>query len=437
MKIRLIELFGGIGAQAKALENLNIDFEHYKMCDFDKYAVKSYNAVHGTNFEPSDITKIKAEDLEINETDKYTYIMTYSFPCTDLSIAGKQQGMSKESGTRSGLLWHVERILKEIIQNNGELPQILLMENVPMVHGKKNINDFNMWCDFLKSIGYKNFWKDLNAKDYGIPQSRNRCYMVSILNFNGEYEFPQSFELKNKLSDFLENNVDEKFYISDKMLGYLMGENQKESKFNRNSSFIRSLEKTNKDGIATTITTLAGQRPFDNFIIIKNQLIPIAKSTKHYILWKQKGLMDSDCRAWNTKYYCGTITTNAKIKIFEKQNLKQKLCNQLILNGLVKKYDVIRHSYSNSRMKNMYIQNKRFHNCCPTLDTRCDCLGVVLDFAIRKLTPKECWRLMGFDDASFEKASKVNSNAQLYKQAGNSIVVNVLMEIFKNLFMEE
>jgi len=86
--IRLIELFGGIGAQAKALTRLGVNFEHYRMCDFDKYAVDSYNSVHGTSFKPSDITEVKASDLGIVDTDKYTYIMTYSFPCTDLSLAG-------------------------------------------------------------------------------------------------------------------------------------------------------------------------------------------------------------------------------------------------------------------------------------------------------------------------------------------------------------
>jgi len=157
--IRFIELFGGIGCQAKALENLNVKFEHYRMCDFDKYAVQSYNAVHGTKFVPSDITKLKAKDLGIVETNKYDYIMTYSFPCTDLSVAGKCAGMGRDSGTRSGLLWEVERLLKEC----NELPQVLLMENVPQVHGKKNINNFSEWCAFLESKGYKNYWKDLDG----------------------------------------------------------------------------------------------------------------------------------------------------------------------------------------------------------------------------------------------------------------------------------
>ena len=146
--IRLIELFGGIGCQAKALENLNVKFEHYRMCDFDKYAVQSYNAVHGTSFVTSDITKITAEDLGIVETNKYDYIMTYSFPCTDLSKAGQQKGMAKDSGTRSGLLWEVERLLDKC----KELPQVLLMENVPDVIGTNNMPHFAEWIKKLEKV---------------------------------------------------------------------------------------------------------------------------------------------------------------------------------------------------------------------------------------------------------------------------------------------
>ena len=111
--IRLIELFGGVGSQAMALRNIGANFEHYKLVEFDKYPVASYNAIHGTNFEPLDIRNVHGEDLEIIDTKKYTYILTYSFPCQDLSLAGKQRGMTKGTGTRSGLLWEVERLLTE------------------------------------------------------------------------------------------------------------------------------------------------------------------------------------------------------------------------------------------------------------------------------------------------------------------------------------
>ena len=196
-----------------ALKRIGAKFEHYRVVEFDKYAIASYNAVHGTNFPTMDITKVHADDLAIEDTKHFTYLLTYSFPCTDLSVAGKQAGMSKGSGTRSGLLWEVERILTEIRDGSGELPQILFMENVPQVHGKKNIDDFKKWLEFLESLGYTNYWQDLNAKNYGVAQNRNRCFMFSLLG-NYSYSFPRPIPLKKKLKDYLEDNVDEKYYIN-------------------------------------------------------------------------------------------------------------------------------------------------------------------------------------------------------------------------------
>lgn len=146
--IRLIELFAGYGSQAMALERLGADFTHHKVIEFDKFAVNSYNAVHGTDFPAIDITTVHAADLGIVDTNDYCYMMTYSFPCTDLSVAGLQKGMKKGSGTRSGLLWEVERLLKEM----NELPQILFMENVTQVHNQQNIEDFKSWLSFLESL---------------------------------------------------------------------------------------------------------------------------------------------------------------------------------------------------------------------------------------------------------------------------------------------
>ena len=207
--IRLIELFAGVGSQAMALKRLGANFQHYRVVEFEKYAIKSYNAIHGTDFEPMDITKIIGSDLGISDTDKYCYIMTYSFPCQDLSVAGKQKGMTKGSGTRSGLLWEVERLLNEV----DNLPQVLLMENVPQVHGKKNMEDFQRWIDFLENKGYSNYWQDLNAKNYGVAQNRNRCFMVSILG-DYSFKFPEPIELKKVMKDYLEDEVDEKYYIN-------------------------------------------------------------------------------------------------------------------------------------------------------------------------------------------------------------------------------
>lgn len=209
--IRLIELFGGIGSQAMALRNIGADFEHYRLVEFDKFPVASYNAIHGTDFKPIDITKIKGSDLGIVDTDKYCYICCYSFPCQDLSIAGLGKGMKKHSGTRSGLLWEVERLLNEV----EHLPQVLLMENVTQVRGEKNMDDFQDWIRFLESKGYSNYWSDMNATDYGVAQNRDRTFMVSLLG-DYSYTFPKPIPLSKIMKDYLEDEVDEKFYIKTK-----------------------------------------------------------------------------------------------------------------------------------------------------------------------------------------------------------------------------
>ena len=226
--IRLIELFGEIGSQAMALRDIGADFEHYRLVEWDKYAVQSYNAIHGTNFETADICKIHGSDLGIVDTDKYTYIMTYSFPCTDLSVAGKMKGMSKAdwaegNSTRSGLLWEVERIIKEL--KDDELPQVLLMENVPQVHAEQNMADFESWLAFLRSKGYYNHYADLNAKDYGIPQNRERCFCVSILADEFvDFEFPAPIPLTIVMKDYLEETVDERYYINNEKADKLIAE---------------------------------------------------------------------------------------------------------------------------------------------------------------------------------------------------------------------
>lgn len=206
--VRLIELFAGVGSQAMALRDLGVDFKHYRVVEWDKYAIKSYNAIHGTDFPTMDITKISGDDLGITDCDKFTYLLTYSFPCTDLSVAGKMQGMAEGSGTRSSLLWEVRRLLEEV----ENLPQILLMENVPQIHSKSNMPHFQKWLDYLESKGYSNFWQDMNAKNYGVAQSRNRTIAISILG-DYTYSFPKGYELNKNMKHYLEDAVDEKYYV--------------------------------------------------------------------------------------------------------------------------------------------------------------------------------------------------------------------------------
>jgi len=267
--IRLIEFFAGIGAQHKALKYLTDKVESYKICEWAYNSILCYNAIHIKDFkdyskdktleecinringisvnynDPLTLEQIKkkgdkwirnaynnciatknlinimnvhGKDLEIVDKDKYEYILTYSFPCQDLSLAGKRQGMAvsqKEGGTRSGLLWEVERIISELDRDHR--PDILLMENVPEVVGTDNVEHFNKWEFKLEELGYQNYIQILNAKNYGIPQNRRRCFMVSILG-NYVYTFPEELKLKYKLKDLLEKNVDEKYYLSERAI---------------------------------------------------------------------------------------------------------------------------------------------------------------------------------------------------------------------------
>lgn len=383
--IRLIELFAGIGAQAKALENLQIEFEHWVVCEFDEAAIRSYNAVHGTRFPTSDITKLSAEDLNIVDTEAYTYILTYSFPCQDLSSAGAGRGMEKGSGTRSGLLWEVERLLNDC----RELPQVLLMENVPQVHSKKNLATFNKWIAFLESKGYSNYWKDLNAKDYGVPQNRNRCFMVSVLG-GYSYEFPPPIPLDKTLGDLLDEKVDRCYYLTEERCGRI-------AKWNAQQN---PLEKVNgSNSIAPTLTARGAGEYHSGMVLVS----PYLTDT-------------SDLR--------GTI-------------LQREVCAKAI--EQTKPYEVIDYTFSNSRLKEITegqvkVKNKNNPQIMNTLTTNPFSFGIRLpEDAFRVLTPRESWRLMGFNDDDFDRARLVSDDKCLYQQAGNSIVVNVLMAIFKNL----
>lgn len=302
--LRLISLFSGYDSQALALKYLGIKFEHWRTCE---WAVKSIQALKDLHFEDvhrdysKDLTKteiiefltqkgisadynqpmaleqierlgevrirqifnnikathnmvniqqVRGGELDIVQREKYTYLMTYSFPCQDLSKAGRRQGMAKGEGTRSGMLWEVERILEEC-ETLDSLPQILLMENVPDVIGTKNIKHFAEWIEKLETLGYKNYWKVLNAKDFGIPQNRARCFMVSIL---GDYyfEFPQKQILKKRLKDMLEDNVDEKYYLSEVAIKGKLNGNFKASDFEHSMP---------KHGIVSTLTATDYKRP--------------------------------------------------------------------------------------------------------------------------------------------------------------------------------
>ena len=214
--IRVFESFAGYGSQALALKRLQRDFPHSVKFEFvgiseiEPYAIAAYRALHGNVVNYGDITQIDWE--EVSDFD----LFTYSFPCTDLSNAGKQKGFSEGSGTRSSLLWECRKAI-EI-----KRPQYLLMENVKALVQKKFMPEFQRWIDTLTELGYDSCWKVLNAKDFGVPQNRERVFMFSILSRDSEgkqlYNFPQPFPLEKRLRDVLEDEVAEEFYLKDEQV---------------------------------------------------------------------------------------------------------------------------------------------------------------------------------------------------------------------------
>lgn len=203
-KFKVIELFAGVGSQAMALRNIGCEYEVIGISEIDKFAIKSYEAIHGEVLNFGDITKI--EELPLCD------LLTYSFPCQSISIAGKQEGIKK--GTESGLLLEVKRLL-EISHRKRTLPRWLVLENVKNLVSKRFMPQFEEWLDFLSSLGYETKWSVLNAKDYGIPQNRERVFAVSCLGKNS-FEFPEKKELALRLKDMLLEDVPRKYFLTER-----------------------------------------------------------------------------------------------------------------------------------------------------------------------------------------------------------------------------
>lgn len=379
--VRLFEAFAGIGTQAMALKRLGVEIEHVGISEIDKYAITSYKAIHGDVKNYGNIMDIQGSDLP--QID----IFTWSFPCTDLSKAGKQKGLN---GTRSGLGYQVLRIVSEMEHK----PKVLLMENVPDLLSPKFREGWQEIYHDIEKLGYSNYVETLNAKNYGVAQNRDRVFMVSILG-EYSYEFPKWVTLEKRLKDYLEPVVDEKYYMNDKMLKYFTGtSNGWERQF-------RPLDEESEH--SHTITAREGN-------VAESTYITIPEATKQgYALAK-----DGDGVYLNRPHQKRGVVQKGMI-----QTIKTSGDDIGVVIG--------------SKQKNAYIGTTEEPS--PTLTSAMGMGGghvpmIANSLRIRKLTPLECWRLMGISDDDYEKASKVCSNSQLYKQAGNAIVVDVLMAIF-------
>jgi|TARA_R110000824_G_scaffold65786_1_gene171172 DNA (cytosine-5)-methyltransferase 1 len=323
--LRVLELFGGIGAIRKALERNKIDFKVIDYVEIDKFAVKSYNSIYDENYEPQDINNWD-KDIDVN-------FIFHGSPCQDFSLAGGGAGGEKQSNTRSSLLWETLRIVKKLT------PKIVMWENVSSVLNKKHKPVVDAYLLELQKLGYQSQLLKLNSSDYGIPQHRTRIYIVSKLQDAPIIITHLPKKLNTTLQDLLEEGVSETFTLSNQLKRY-----------------INSFDKDKKDNGA-------GKYVVSKTRLVLNRTIASTVSTR-------TGRNRADCSDY--------------------------ISNDFGLNENIFGMDLT-------------------------------------PYHIRRLTPLECWRLMGFDDETFAKAKEVCSNTQLYKQAGNSIVVDVLCHILKEL----
>ena len=315
-KIRVFEAFAGYGSQSIALRNIGVPYEVVAISEIDKYAIKAYEAIHGVVNNLGDISKIKVEDIPEHD------LFTYSFPCQDISIAGKQASLEEGSETRSSLLWECKKVIES------KKPKYLLMENVKNLISKKHKPYFDKWLEYLDELGYTNYWQVLNAKDFDVPQNRERVFVVSILGKHKHYEFPKGLKLEKKIRDMLERETNEELFLHDTWE-------------------------------------------------------PVAKNGK------------SVCK---------------QVGIYSPGNFEQ---------------------------------SKRIYSidyCCPTLTTmrgKGRVPKILINNHIRVLSSRECFRLMGVNDLDIDKiqSSPEITIPQQYKMAGNSIVVQVLEHIFKELLL--
>lgn len=459
-ELSVIEYFGGIGAIRKALERLEIPFKIVDYVEIDEAAVKSYNAMYGTNFEPQDIRTWNKDFKDID-------LIMHGSPCTNFSTAGKQEGGDEDTGTASSLMYETLRNVKRL------KPKYVIWENVKNLISDKHWHNFQKYLNIMDEFGYNNYYQVLNAKDYGIPQNRERVFTVSIRKDIDEesFEFPKKKLLTITLKDILEDIVDEKYYLDNNKLKSIATWN----------SYQKPLEKVlGQESIAPTLTARGSGEEHSGMIIysedlkdtaniqeeIKNEtLSPTTDKTLKYkgnqvslpAICASRGRKinnGSDYKKLeqtieiNTDGISNCLTTVSKDNYVIEKNMKKQLCDHLLENNIVETYDVINHGYTSNRFKKLNSGQciPISKNISPTITTRPDELGVTvkdnhnLDYKnlrIRKLTPKECWRLMGFDDEDFNKAAKVCTESKLYKQAGNSIVVNVLEAILGELFKDK
>ena len=553
-KLTMNVLFSGIGCQEKGIENSNLfDIEVVNTSEINKDAVLSYAAVHcgltqdmidiyndypsreemanylseiNLGYEPEKnkhydwhkLARRKTNDIEkywlaskltrnlgdISKIQSLSYadMWTCSFPCTDISVAGKMKGLSPDVSTRSSLLWENIRLLKKA-KDDGTLPKYLMFENVKNLVSKKFIGDFDNLLEVLNELGFNSYWKVLNAKNCGIPQNRERVFVISIRKDidKGVYDFPKPFDTGIRLKDILDNNVDDKYYLSETMIKGFKKHNQNHEA--KGTGFLWKPRDIN--GIASTLRANAALAPTDNTI---NECLEIG-NLNHYNY-------DEMNRVYSKEGCCPTLRTmqggdrqpriiepiatiieatkKGYAEVYEGDSINLEQPNSKTRRGrvgrqvaqtlttspqqaVVEPFIVASRGRNNNDshkqaasmhtkqrlepnisgatntittvQKDNYVcepaivedfyksRDERFYTeSSPTL--RADRSGLKVaepTFRIRKLTPQECWKLMGLTETDCTNARNIGvADSQLYKQAGNGIVSNCVKLLVEHLY---
>ena len=446
--LKVATAFSGYDSQKMALERLHnafpdFCFELVAWSEIDENAIAAHNAIFPEDKSKNlgDISKIdwaKAPDFDL---------FTYSFPCQDISAAGKQSGFEEGTGTRSSLLWECKKTIE------AKKPRYLMMENVKALASAKFLPFLRQWQRWLHGQGYENFTQILNASDYEVPQNRERVFMISILRTDNNpypsYYFPKKLKLEKRIKHILEQNVDESYYLSQKALEYFCRAGQRvDDNFLKQAAepkiaasrgrgeFNRQQLEINESGTSNTLTSVSK----DNLLIE-----PKVNIVGQYDSSQNSRIIDTEGIS-----YC--VTNGHKDgmpKIIEPNVLRQERTEQgkqlrklakgdkgIKFNGGNKEFcprtDGLSNTLSTSTKDNML--------AVPEL--RC-IEGCMVDkygnrYRVRKLTPKECFRLMDVSDGDIKKMESSGvAKTNLYKLAGNSIVVACMFHIFRKLFVEK
>lgn len=456
---RVITLFSGYDSQCLALKRLGVDYELAAWCEIDKHACRAHDALFpqwaGRNV--GDISKVDWAAWH-KEHPEPIDLLTYSSPCQDFSSAGLQRGGEEGSGTRSGLLWETERAVREL------RPRHLVFENVGGLVSDKFIDLFNRWQTRLNGYGYTNFQQLMNAKDYGVPQNRLRIFMVSILDCTAAYYFPKPFKLERRLKDVLEQNVKERYYLSEKAISGLLRFNKEREEKGQGFRW----EPKQGNDIGSAVLTTAGSRPCDNYIAeptiaamrgrdkdnpndrgkstdnyaqrhepkpdgTSNTITSVAKDNlliEPYILTPVRTEYGKAIR----KQYGDNNLPESRhnlTKLQPKQDGTSNTLTSVAKDNLLIEPTIIEDFYGTVRDPRLYTEES------PTL--RADRTGLMTTegIRIRRLTERELYRLMDVEEKDIDTllAAPI-PRTQHAKLAGNSIVVACLYYIFRNLFVD-